>query len=98
MENLREKIIESARSEMNSLTDSIKGEWTANDGGLTWGASDVLHVASALEDLFKMSPVEMREQLKNWEDYRMDGRCDTGTETDVVDIILATGYELLKLN
>jgi hypothetical protein len=99
METTREKIIASARADMKDLTDSVREEWTANDGGLTWAASDVLHVASGLEDLLKMSsPSEIKEDLEKWEEYLQDGRCDSGTEADVVNIILATGYELLKVS
>jgi hypothetical protein len=92
----RQQIEESARKEMAAVIEELSN-WTANDGGLTWAASDVLHVARGLDDIFEMSSVDdLVRELENWESYINDGHCDTGTECNVVGIIIETCGKLLQ--
>ena len=62
-------------------TRLIAESWTANDGGLTWAATDLLTQASAVERFLSQGD---KKGLIRWVGPDGEFNCDTGPETDLV--------------
>ncbi|MCK5319772.1 hypothetical protein KAJ61_00095 [Candidatus Parcubacteria bacterium] len=73
---------EEAIKKIKEIKTDVENNWTANDGGLTMAASDVLSLANSLE-----KEIEKGER-PDWVDDEEDARfnTDTGTESDLYDI------------
>ena len=61
---------EECRNKLEARQAEVESTWLANDGGLTWAASDELSdVVNALRHLEKNNPAATRKWLgEDWED------------------------------
>lgn len=70
---------------MCSIATEWTKEWTANDGGLTWAAADVIHVGRSLDRLLESVKRGEANPIQAMDDL-YDNLCGsmTGTEADLI--------------
>lgn len=76
--------------EIDSIVQSVKDNWRANDGGMTEAAGDVIHTANWAKDLlykYHSGAASKNEVIWKLEDAWQG--TSTGSEMDILDAAMA---------